>query len=163
MVASSHRGGSMHGQEFALETIYAGIDEANLYARLDFADAQIPEGVTAATLHFALRKNGDPDICFQLETKISRRVLTGWQLNRDGAGTPLASGTLPSGCEVALGKVLTLKIPMELLGAQEGDSFNLRFVLYRELLPLDALPEEGSLEIQVAPEVVLLEMAYESM
>ncbi len=51
---------------------------------------------------------------------------------------------------------------MELLGAEEGNTFNLRFVLYRDRLPVDALPQEGSLEIQVAPEDVLIEMAYES-
>ncbi len=68
----------------------------------------------------------------------------------------------PKGAEVALGKVLALKLPMELLGAEEGNTFNLRFVLYRDRLPVDALPQEGSLEIQVAPEDVLIEMAYES-
>jgi hypothetical protein len=51
---------------------------------------------------------------------------------------------------------------MKVVGAEEGDTFNLRFVLYRDRLPIDALPQEGSLEIQVAPEDVLIEMAYES-
>jgi hypothetical protein len=51
---------------------------------------------------------------------------------------------------------------MKLVSAKEGHTFNLRFVLYRDHVPIDALPQEGSLEIQVAPEDVLIEMAYES-
>jgi hypothetical protein len=35
-------------------------------------------------------------------------------------------------------------------------------VLYRGRLPIDALPQEGSLEIQIAPEDVLAEIAYEA-
>ena len=51
---------------------------------------------------------------------------------------------------------------MALLGAEQGHTFNLRFVLYRDHMPIDALPQEGSLEIQVAPEDVLIEIAYQS-
>jgi hypothetical protein len=39
---------------------------------------------------------------------------------------------------------------------------NLRFVLYRDGLPVDALPQEGSLELAVAPEDVLSEIAYDA-
>ena len=42
MFSSDRRGGSMHGKLFVLESIYAGIDEANLYVRLDFA-AKLPD------------------------------------------------------------------------------------------------------------------------
>jgi hypothetical protein len=38
----------------------------------------------------------------------------------------------------------------------------MRLVLYRDRLPIDALPQEGSIEVQVAPEDVLAEIAYES-
>ena len=68
----------------------------------------------------------------------------------------------PKEVEVALGKILEVKLPMALLGAEQGHTFNLRFVLYRDHMPIDALPQEGSLEIQVAPEEVLVEIAYQS-
>ena len=57
---------------------------------------------------------------------------------------------------------LEIKLPMALLEAEEGFTFNLRFVVYRDRLPVDALPQEGSLEVSVAPEEVLSEIAYES-
>jgi hypothetical protein len=161
MFSSDRRGGSMHGKLFVLEAIHAGIDEAHLYARLDFA-AQLPESVTMATLHLALRDGELAVSNFRLEAEVAQGALSGWKLVQDGSRAALASMGQPKGTEVALGKVLALKLPMELLGAEEGNTFNLRFVLYRDRLPVDALPQEGSLEIQVAPEDVLIEMAYES-
>ena len=159
MFSSDRRGGSMHGKLFVLDSIHSGIDEAHLYARLDFA-SQLPEGVTAATLHLALRNGESTAGGFQLEAAIENGAPKGWELRKDDSGLVLASDRDPQGVELALGKVLELKLPMELLGAEEGDSFNLRFVLYRGRLPMDALPEEGSLEIQIAPEDVLAELAY---
>ncbi|MFI4983273.1 MAG: hypothetical protein ACHQIO_23210, partial [Nevskiales bacterium] len=161
MFSSDRRSGSMHGKLFVLEAIYAGIDEAHLYARLDFA-AQLPEGVTAATLHLALREGEQVVSNFRLDAEVAQGALGGWKLLQDGIPAPLANEQQPKGAAVALGKVLALKLPMKLLGAAEGNTFNLRFVLYRDRLPVDALPQEGSLEIQVAPEGVLIEQAYES-
>jgi alpha-amylase/alpha-mannosidase (GH57 family) len=158
MFSSDGRSGSMHGKLFVLEAIYAGIDEAHLYARLDFA-AQLPEGVTAM-LHLALRDSEQAVANFRLEAVVAQGALCGWTMVRDGVPGALASAREPRGVVVALGKVLELKLPMKLLGAEEGDTFNLRFVLYRERMPVDALPQEGSLEIQVAPEEVLIELAY---
>jgi hypothetical protein len=161
MFSGDRRGGSMHGKLFVLDAIYAGIDEAHLYARLDFA-AQLPESVTMATLHLALRDGELAVSNFRLEAEVAQGALSGWKLVQDGTRAALATMRQPKGAEVALGKVLALKLPMDLLGAEEGNTFNLRFVLYRDRLPVDALPQEGSLEIQVAPEDVLIEMAYES-
>jgi hypothetical protein len=160
MFSSDRRGGSMHGQMFVLEAIYAGIDEENLYARLDFA-ATLPQGDATATLHLALLDGEQMIANLRLEMELSQEHLTGWKLHNGGKAA-LASQGKPAGVEVALGKVLEIKLPMKLVGAEEGHTFNLRFVLYRDRLPIDALPQEGSLEIQVAPEDVLIEMAYEA-
>ena len=159
MFSSDRRGGSMHGKLFVLEAIHAGIDDANLYARLDFA-AKLPDGETTATMHLALRDGEETLASLRLEMDIEVEQLTGWKLQGDKSA--IASRSKPAGVEVALGKVLEIKLPMKLVSAKEGHTFNLRFVLYRDHVPIDALPQEGSLEIQVAPEDVLIEMAYES-
>jgi len=159
MYSSDRRGGSMHGKLFILESIQAGIDEKHLYARLDFA-GQLPEGDTMATLHLALR-DGEKSIgSFRLDAILAQDRLTVWDLREDGKA--LASANHPNSVEIAFGKILAIKVPLALLHASEGNTFNLRFVLYRGRVPLDALPQEGSLEIQVAPEDVLAEIAYES-
>jgi alpha-amylase/alpha-mannosidase (GH57 family) len=160
MLSSDRRGGSMHGKLFVLESIYAGIDETNLYVRLDFA-ANLPAGETMATLHLGLRDGEQTIGNFRLDAELTQEGITGWKLHNDGE-TALASQGETNGVEIGFGKILAMKLPMALLGAVEGHTFNLRFVLYRDRLPIDALPQEGSLEIQVAPEDVLVEIAYES-
>jgi hypothetical protein len=158
MFSSDRRGGSMHGKIFVLEAVYSGIDEENLYVRLDFAST-LPEGETVASLHLALRDGEQTVANLRLEVEIAQEQITGWKLSNEKT---LASRAKPNGVEVALGRVLEMKLPMALVKALEGYTFNLRFVLYRDRLPIDALPQEGSLEVQVAPEDVLIEMAYEA-
>jgi alpha-amylase/alpha-mannosidase (GH57 family) len=160
MFSSDRRSGSMHGKLFVLEAVYAGIDESNLYARLDFA-ATLPLGECTATLHLALHKGDQTAVNMQLDMEVVSGQLTGWKL-RDGGKNSVATQAKAAGVEVALAKVLEMKLPMKLLGAAEKDTFNLRFVLYRDKVPSDALPQEGSLEIPVAPEDVLVERAYEA-
>jgi alpha-amylase/alpha-mannosidase (GH57 family) len=157
MFSSDRRGGSMHGKLFVLESVYAGIDEENLYARLDFA-ANLPDGDATAALYLALRDGEQIVANFRLDVELASGQLNGWKL-RNGKSL-VASMSKPAGVEVALVKLLETKLPMALMGVKEGLSFNLRFVLYRDSLTIDALPQEGSLEIQVAPEDVLIEMAY---
>ncbi len=160
MVSSDRRGGSMHGKLFVLESIYAGIDEAHLYARLDFL-AKLPEDDTMATLHVALRDGEQAIGSFRLDVELAQETIAGWKLSNE-SGATLASDNETNGVEIGFGKILAVKLPMALVGAHEGDTFNLRFVLYRDGLPIDALPQEGSLEIKIAPEDVLAEIAYES-
>ena len=159
-LGSDRRGGSMHGRLFLLEALHAGIDEQNLYARLDFASA-LPKAALLATLHLALCHGDQPRANLQLEMTIGQGSITTWEL-RNGVRSPLATNLAPNGVEAALGRVLEVKLPMSVLGAIAGDAFNLRFVVYRDHLPMDALPQEGSLEIQVVPEDVLVELAYEA-
>ncbi len=160
MFSGDRRGGSMHGKLYVLESIYAGIDESHLYARLDFA-AKLPEGDMTITLHFALRDGEQTIGSFRLEAELAQKQITGWKLRKDDNAI-LASESEPKGIEIAFGKILAIKLPMALVGAQQGHTFNIRFVLYRDHLPIDALPQEGSMEIQIAPEDVLAEIAYES-
>jgi hypothetical protein len=97
-----------------------------------------------------------------LEAAVSEGKLVGWKLRKESKEAAIASASQPRGVAVALGRILEVKLPMALLGAQEGFRFHLRFVLYRDRLPLDALPQEGWLEVSVAPEDVLSEIAYDA-
>ncbi len=161
MLSSDRRGGSMHGKTFALESIYAGIDGENLFARLDLA-AQLPREVSMLTLHLGLR-DGELEVAnLRLDAAVAQGELSGWKLRKEGRNGPIASDSQARGAAVALRKILEIKLPMALLGAEQGYTFNLRFVLYRDRLPVDALPQEGSLEVAVAPEDVLGEIAYEA-
>jgi alpha-amylase/alpha-mannosidase (GH57 family) len=160
MFTGDRRSGSMHGKLFLLDAVYAGIDQEHLYARLDFA-SELPEWTLVAVLHLALRDGEQTIGNFRLEMDLTHGQITGWTLRGEAKKT-IASQGEARGMEVALGKILEIKLPMALLGAEEGHTFNLRFILYRDGMPIDALPQEGSLEVQVAPEDVLAEIAYQS-
>jgi alpha-amylase/alpha-mannosidase (GH57 family) len=158
--SSDRRGGSMHGKMFVLEAIYAGTDEENLYARLDFASS-LPEEDCMVCLHLAQHSDDQTVATFQLEMQLAQQQLAGWKL-QNGDKKSLAVPSKPAGVEVALGKILEVKLPLKLLGALEGQTFDLRFGFFRDRVPVDALPQEGSLEIQIAPEDLLTERAYMS-
>ena len=59
MYAADSRTGSMHGRQSILEAAYAGIDEANLYARIDFA-GELPAGELQLVMHCGTRAARQP-------------------------------------------------------------------------------------------------------
>jgi hypothetical protein len=54
--------------------------------------------------------------------------------------------------EVALDQVFEMRVPFALLKAQEGSRVRLRFAIWREHLPVDALPLEGWIDLHAVPE-----------
>jgi hypothetical protein len=52
------------------------------------------------------------------------------------------------------------KIPLASLKAGEGTTLRVRFSLWHDRLPLDALPQEGAMELRVAPETELSALPY---
>jgi alpha-amylase/alpha-mannosidase (GH57 family) len=148
---------AMHGGVFLLEAGYAGIDESNLYCRLDFAEP-VSEWATADT-HLAITvepASGAAGATYRLEIDIAAGRLQGWQLFQEGQ---VISGD-NSGVRVCLDSIFECRIPLALLGASEGSLLAIRFSLWRDRLPLDALPREGFLEVQVLPESELIHEPY---
>ena len=159
MYSSDRRTGSMHGKEFLLDSIRAGIDEEKLYGRLDFA-AALPGDEWDATVFFAVGSNGDAPQTYRLEAQVRNGVLKHWELVQDNKRSALASSIDPMETEVAVSRVFEFGLPLELLDAKQGMNVSLRFVLYRDQLPIDALPLEGSLDVQVRTEDELAQNAY---
>jgi hypothetical protein len=62
--------------------------------------------------------------------------------------------------EVALARILELKLPLSMLRATQGQIINLRFTLWRQGLPLDALPVDGSVDLEIASEEQLANNVY---
>jgi len=70
------------------------------------------------------------------------------------------SDGLSAGVEVAIARIFELRIPFALLGAKDGDRLRVRFSAWRDRLPIDALPLEGSINLDVVPEEALVENSY---
>jgi len=133
--------------------VYAGIDEHNLFGRLDFHE--IPEDPVQLIVNLDVdppRRAGKSEH-WRLAVDIHRNVQR-WEL-RDTEGDRLVieSQKQQEGdiC-VALTRTFEFKIPYADLRAEKGSAIHLRFSLWREGLPIDALPLEGAMLIPVITE-----------
>ncbi|MFB3812759.1 MAG: hypothetical protein ACE14L_01505 [Terriglobales bacterium] len=114
MYTADRRAGSMHGKQFLLDSVRAGIDEQNLYGRVDFV--AMPEG------EFEIRVNmecvGNPAGAVTLETTIKDGEITGWKLRKTDTSIVLAvmKGTRAVHIEMALRRNFAFKLPLEQLG-----------------------------------------------
>ena len=155
---ADRRSGAMHGKIFLFDSIYAGIDHENVYARLDFTE-QAPAGnfellvnieswpENATRARRALRLNVD----------VRNSNIADWHISDNGDRLPR------DGAAVALGRNFEFKIPLVLLYATPVESasaasspaatkLRLRFSIWQNRLPVDALPVEGWMELQLLPE-----------
>jgi len=162
--AADRRSGAMHGKVFLLDSIYAGIDDENVYGRIDFA-GQLP--------------GGDFEITVNLESwaENSSRPRRAVRLNLDVIGSKIANWNVSAngdrlsedGVRVALGRNFEFQFPLALVYAlppasTRGSSpvatkIRLRFSIWQNRLPLDALPVEGWMELGLLAEEEMLALA----
>ena len=174
MYTADRRAGAMHGKQFLLDSVYAGIDDANVYGRLDFTE-DIPSGALSLVVNCEARNFGDPrdDASLRLEVELTDGKVVAWNL-RDRqqqamTGGPDHDGALIAnfeerhrhGVEVRVRRNnFEFKLPFALMGAGNGSALRLRLSVWREGLPVDALPVEGWIELKVAPEEELESSIY---
>jgi alpha-amylase/alpha-mannosidase (GH57 family) len=181
---ADHRAGAMHGKQFLLDSVYAGIDATHLYGRLDFKD-KVPEEDIDVVVNIESWAAGEPrprrtlrvDACFR-GSKIKE-----WKIEDGIDGQPLASSTnSDQNAKLALVRNFEFKLPLtwllatpvqaaERIADKKSDAkaeskapasipptskLRLRFSLWKNRLPLDSLPLEGWIELQVVSEGELL-------
>ncbi len=186
------RSGAMHGKQFLLDSVYAGIDEVNLYGRLDFIDTP-PKEKFDLVVNFEFqtpdsRTDGTAPIRkYRLEVRAVDGAISSWQLREGEANAAqlpdseksslLASSTQDSSsangavAKVILRQNFEFQLPLTLMHAaalekgsastrQSETKLRLRFSLWRDGLPLDALPLEGWIELHLMSEPELAALAY---
>jgi alpha-amylase/alpha-mannosidase (GH57 family) len=170
MYTADRRAGAMHGGQFLLDAIYAGIDEDFLYGRLDFTGG-IPqqefdlivmcERSSAAADAAASGPGGTRKLVTEsaptsvrLELKVADRAMKSWRLRAADSEKEIAGSGVPDNntVRVTLYKNLEFQVPLALLGAALGQTLHLRFSLWRDNLPVDALPVEGTMDLTVMSE-----------
>jgi alpha-amylase/alpha-mannosidase (GH57 family) len=165
---ADHRSSAMHGKTFLLDSGYAGIDESNLYCRVDFLEpANLWTGETKLLLSV---EPGGSGRMYRLEADISKGRVARWILavqareNEDQAGgtgfSQMAATDQPQGIEVALDSIFECKIPLSLLEAQPGAGLSVRFTALVGGLPVDSLPEQGLIELHVVSEDEMSSVPY---
>ncbi len=163
---ADRRSGAMHGKVFLLDSIYAGIDEQNVYGRIDFAEP-ISEGEfeIVVNLESWAENSSRPRRAFRLNIEVQQGRISNWRIsdNHDVLAT--------EGSAVALMRNFEFKLPLSLLYAlprgPSADSSDpattklcLRFSIWQNRLPVDALPVEGWMELQLLPEEELIALAH---
>jgi alpha-amylase/alpha-mannosidase (GH57 family) len=214
--SSGLRAGAMHGKQFLFDAAWAGIDEQNVYGRLDFTS--MPEGefeirvnlefggesagdtqgfsagqdAGVALISEAPRKAGLLNSALTLEATAAGGALKSWRLRVPDSETTIAasgSGQRPTTTDqrpgdnqrprddqrppdsgqrppttdqrpgdnrrpvlVFLRRNFTFQLPLTILGCAPGSVLRVRFAVWRNGLPQDALPLEGWIPLRIAPE-----------
>jgi hypothetical protein len=163
---ADRRSGAMHGKVFLLDSIYAGIDEKNVYGRIDFAGG-LP--------------NGDFEVVVNVESWADNatRARRAVRLAAESVSGELSATTVsengepvsPEGVLTVLVRNFEFKLPLSLLYAAPLESapsagtpaaikIRLRFSIWQNRLPVDALPVEGWLDLPLLPEMELMALAH---
>ena len=177
---ADQRAGAMHGKQFLLDSVYAGIDSTLVYGRLDFA-AAVPDMEFDLVVNLESWANGEarPRRTLRLDAKVQDRKLTRWKVDGLEGSSSATSGISPGVsatqadgiAKAALIRNFEFRLPLSSLLAVPGSSpeaagerkpgaaaiaptsrLRLRFSLWQNRLPVDALPVEGWIDLQLVSE-----------
>jgi alpha-amylase/alpha-mannosidase (GH57 family) len=179
---ADHRAGAMHGKQFLLDSVYAGIDGTFLYGRLDFKGS-VPTEDFELIVNVESWATGESTArrALRLDTTVKAGKLAEWKVENVSAGNAssekasagnvlASSGSLEERVKVAVMRNFEFKLPLVwLLAAPDGAAdrktwpapappsrLRLRFSLWQNRLPVDSLPLEGWIEVQAVSEGELL-------
>jgi hypothetical protein len=172
---SDGRSGSMHGKTFLLDSVYAGIDADNLYGRLDFAGkGPEPEFDLLVNAESWAAEAQRPRRALRLDVSVEGAKVRSWKVcAAEDAKVLAASAQPPNEVKVVLFRNFEFKLPLAWLLAKPPSAVSatakistpivtrirLRFSLWQNRLPVDALPVEGWIELPLLSEEDLLSLA----
>jgi alpha-amylase/alpha-mannosidase (GH57 family) len=180
---ADQRAGAMHGKQFLLDCVYAGIDSKFVYGRLDFAGA-VPDMEFDLVVNLESWANGEARArrTLRLDARVQDRKLTGWKVDgleesssaTSGVSSGISANQNEEAAKAALMRNFEFRLPLSWLLAVPGSSaetvgerepgtvaiaatsrLRLRFSLWQNRLPVDALPVEGWIELQLLSEAEL--------
>ncbi len=136
-----------------------GIDDDNLYCRLDFMDPpeEWASGETQLTVTIETQppEPSSAATMYRLEFDISGGQVGAWKFAENGQPPQQ-----PESIEVRLESIFECRVPLGLLRVHLRSTLRVRFSLWRDRLPLDALPQEGAIEVHLLPESELSALPY---
>src|SRR5271157_3870663 len=168
---ADQRSGAMHGKQFLMDEVFAGIDEQYVYGRLDFAD-KVPEDRSEVVVNLESWTNhgAKPRRELRLGAVVDKARIQSWKVT-EGKDKAVADSTDSEEiARVALVRNFEFRLPLTWLlaaplqidkvrGPQSSDllttRLRLRFSLWQNHLPVDALPVEGWIELELLTEADL--------
>ncbi len=172
---ADHRAGSMHGKQFLLDAVYAGIDATHLFGRLDFKE-KTPQTDFQIVVNVESWATGDTRArrTLRIDASGHDHRLKDWKIENNEARILASSSKADENVKLALLRNFEFKLPLSWLlalpnplpaGGAEGkavvnasatNKLRLRYSLWQNRLPVDSLPLEGWIELQVVSEGDLL-------
>ena len=137
---ADQRAGAMHGKQFLVDSVYAGIDETNVYGRLDFA-GKPPDMPFTLIVNLESWGTDVQQRTLRVEAQIEAGKMNSWQVSDQ---VPL------DGVKLAFARNFEFKLPLALLSP--ATRLRLRFSIWQNCLPVDALPLEGWIELPLLSE-----------
>jgi alpha-amylase/alpha-mannosidase (GH57 family) len=134
------RSGSMHGKTFLVKEVFFGSDGANFYLRVDFHPGCEAELSGMEARLSAQLLDGARSSSVEIGFANGAARVTGMKL----AAAPV--GGKPVEC--AFARVLEVRISLAAMGVVRGSGLRFQFSLWQSGLPLDAVPQQGWLEMR---------------
>jgi hypothetical protein len=165
---ADQRSGAMHGKQFLLDEVFAGIDEEYVYGRLEFC-GKVPEDAIEVVVNLESWANraAKPRRELRLNAAVDRGRIQSWKVTQ-GKDKAVADSTQAKDiARVALVRNFEFRIPLtwllaaplpidKLRGPKSSDlltvRLRLRFSVWQNHLPVDALPVEGWIELELLAE-----------
>src|SRR5579863_8193173 len=168
---ADNRAGAMHGKTFLLDSVYAGINQSSLYGRLDFIGKppQINFDIVVNIESWAADEQR-PRRALRLGVQVDAGKMSSWEVSAAHEEHPLANSREPTDAlRVAFGRNFEFRLPLSWLLATPvaaapastpvATRLRLRFSVWQNHLPVDALPLEGWIELQLLSEEDLMSLA----
>jgi alpha-amylase/alpha-mannosidase (GH57 family) len=133
------RSGAMHGQRYLIRELYYGSDGINFYLRLDF-ETLSPEMLEGIEVRVVLQRPSTPPLNGVLRLRLEEELVRPVEIR-----LPNASSAVPV-AEYAFKKVLEIRVAVASLGLSRGEILQFQVSLWRDNLPLGAVPQQGWLE-----------------
>ncbi len=171
---ADHRAGAMHGKQFLLDSVHAGIDQTNLYGRLDFKGkiSSTPFELVVNLESWA-EQGQRPRRALRIDVAVEGAKIQNWNVTASDEEIPLQASDPPSdaGAKLALQRNFEFSVPLTWLSAAPVSAesarqaktpavtrLRLRVSLWQNRLPVDALPMEGWIELHLLEEGDLMSM-----
>jgi alpha-amylase/alpha-mannosidase (GH57 family) len=168
---ADQRSGAMHGKQFLMDEVFAGIDDEYVYGRLDFT-GKVPEDAfeVVVNLESWADHSAKPGRELRLRAAVDGGRIHSWSV-ADGEDTAMAEAIGASDARVALVRNFEFRLPLswlqatqtepgEVRGTKNSDPLavrlRLRFSVWQNQLPVDALPVEGWIDLELLAEEDLL-------
>jgi len=173
--AADHRAGSMHGKQFLLDAVYAGIDATHLYGRLDFSEKVLDtEFEIVVNVESWAPAEPRPRRALRVDVAARDHKIKDWKIESSDGKVLGSPAKTDENVKLAMLRTFEFKMPLAWLLAVPGslpvqspsgakpvsvpatDKLRLRYSLWQNRLPADSLPLEGWIELQVVSEGDLL-------